>query len=182
MLLTHLGPEFRPVAATLFYGALRISEALELTWGDISFETMVISVPGTKTTASRATVPLLPALERELITHRSNQAGKGLGFIKREALAFQTRTGKSPGRRNVLRAVQTAARGAGLNPEGAPPIGLHDLRHSAAGLAFAALPLNEVSRFLRHANPRVTSTVYGGLSDAAAAAIGEKLANAGFGA
>ena len=70
----------------------------------------------------------------------------------------------------------------GADPERVPPLGLHDLRHSAAGLAFAALPLNEVSRLLRHANPRVTSTVYGGLGDDAAAAIGQKLAKAGFGA
>jgi integrase len=56
------------------------------------------------------------------------------------------------------------------------------LRHSAAGIAFEALPLNQVSRLLRHANPRVTSTVYGGLSDHVAAAIGQKLSEAGFGA
>ena len=48
-------------------------------------------------------------------------------------------------------------------------MGLHDLRHSAAGLAFESLALNEVSRLLRHANPRVTTTVYGGISDDAAA-------------
>jgi integrase len=161
---------------------LRVSEALTITWADIDFETKVISVPGTKTEASRDTVPLLPALERELRTHRIKQADKGLSFIKADVLVFQTRTGKSPGRRNVLRAVQTAAGAAGLDPEGTQPLGLHDLRHSAAGLAFAALPLNEVSRLLRHANPRVTSTIYGGLSDDAAAAIGEKLANSGFGA
>jgi hypothetical protein len=41
--------------------------------------------------------------------------------------------------------------------------------------------VNEVSRLLRHANPRVTTTVYGGLSDEAGAGIGEKLKNAGFG-
>jgi len=80
------------------------------------------------------------------------------------------------------RAVQTAATNAKLNPESAQPIGLHDLRHSAAGLAFESLALNEVSRLLRHANSRVTATVYGGLSDEAAAGIGEKLKNAGFGA
>jgi integrase len=181
-LLAHLGPEFRPVAAILFYGALRVSEALALTWAGIDFVAKVISVPGTKTEASRDTVPLLPALERELRAHRSNQAARDLSFINADALVFQTRTGKSPGRRNALRAVQTAAQNAGLNREGQQPVGLHDLRHSAAGLAFAALPLNEVSRLLRHANPRVTSTVYGGLSDDAAAVIGEKLANAGFGA
>ena len=122
------------------------------------------------------------AESRTASSHRSKQADKGLSFIKADATVLQTRTGKSPGRRNVLRAVQTAATLAGLNPEGMPPLGLHDLRHSAAGLAFAALPLNEVCRLLRHANPRVTSTVYGGLNDDAAAAIGEKLVNAGFGA
>jgi hypothetical protein len=38
-----------------------------------------------------------------------------------------------------------------------------------------------VSRLLRHANPRVTTTVYGGINDDTATAIGDKLANAGFG-
>jgi phage replication-related protein YjqB (UPF0714/DUF867 family) len=37
-----------------------------------------------------------------------------------------------------------------------------------------------VSRLLRHANPRVTTTVYGGINDGAARAIGSKLTNAGF--
>ena len=40
---------------------------------------------------------------------------------------------------------------------------------------------SEVSRLLRHANPRVTTTVYGGINDDAATAIGNKLTNAGFG-
>ena len=174
-LLAKLGPEFRPVAATLFYAALRVSEALALTWADIDLDNATIAVPGTKTEASKATVPLLPALARELRAHRSRQAAKSLTLIHADALVFQTRGGKSPGRRNVLRAVQTAATNAGLNPTGAQPIGLHDLRHSAAGLAFESLALNEVSRLLRHANPRVTATVYGGLSDEAAAGIGQKL-------
>ena len=112
-LLTKLSHEFRPVAATLFYGTLRISEGLALTWADVDFENATIAVPGTKTEASKAS---------------------------------------------------------------------HDLRHSAAGLAFESFAVNEVSRLLRHAHPRVTTTVYGGLSDKAAAGIGEKLKNAGFGA
>ncbi len=82
----------------------------------------------------------------------------------------------------MLRAVQRAAGKAGLNTDGGEPIGLHDLRHSTAGLAFESLALNEVSRLLRHANPRVTTVVYGGISDDAAASIGAKLANGGFGA
>jgi integrase len=181
-LLNTLGAEFRPIAATLFYAALRISEALALTWADLDFDNTVISVPGTKTRASRDTVPLLPALARELRAHRNRQATRRLNLIQADALVFQTRNGHSPGRRNVLRAVQRAADKAGLNTEGTPPIGLHDLRHSTAGLAFESLALNEVSRLLRHANPRVTTTVYGGLSDNAAASIGTKLARGGFGA
>jgi integrase len=181
-LLGKLSAESRPVAATLFYAALRISEALALTWADVDFDHGMISVPGTRTEASCDTVPLLPAHSRELRIHRNRQAAKGLSFVQQDALVFQTRTGRSPGRRNILRAVQTAASAAGLNPDGTQPIGLHDLRHSAAGLAFGSLALNEVSRLLRHANPRVTTTVYGGINDDVAAAIGAKLAQAGFGA
>jgi integrase len=181
-LLAKMSDEFRPVAATLFYAALRVSEALALTWTDVDFDAATIAVPGTKTEASKAGVPLLPALARELRAYRGRQAKKSLTLVRADALIFQTRGGKSPGRRNVLRAVQTAATNAKLNPKGAEPIGLHDLRHSAAGVAFESLALNEVSRLLRHANPRVTTAVYGGLSDEAAAGIGEKLKNAGFGA
>jgi integrase len=181
ILLAMMTPEFRPIAETLFYGALRIGEALALTWRDVDFENAVIAVPGTKTEASRNTVPLLPALGRELRSHRNRQAERGLERVRADALVFQTRTGSSPGRRNVLRAVQRAADKVGLNTDGAEPIGLHDLRHSTAGLAFESLALNEVSRLLRHANPRVTTAVYGGISDDAAASIGAKLADGGFG-
>src|SRR5262245_4635673 len=68
------------------------------------------------------------------------------------ARVLTTRTGNSPARRNVLRAVQGAAIAAGPNRDGAEPIALHDLRHSAAGA------LDQVSRLLRQANPRVTTT------------------------
>jgi integrase len=181
-LLAMMTPEFKPIAATLFYGALRIGEALALTWKDVDFDDAVIAVPGTKTEASRNTVPLLPALARELRSHRNRQAERGLDRLRADALVFQTRSGSSPGRRNVLRAVQRAADKAGMNTDGSEPIGLHDLRHSTAGVAFESLALNEVSRLLRHANPRVTTAVYGGISDDAAASIGAKLADGGFGA
>jgi integrase len=69
-----MSDEFRPVAATLFYAALPISEALALTWADVDFDTAMIAVPGTKTDASKASVPLLPALGRELSAHRGRQA------------------------------------------------------------------------------------------------------------
>jgi integrase len=172
---------FRPVAATCFWGALRISEALRLTWAHIEFEAETIQVPGTKTEASEASVPLLPALARELRAHRERQAGEGFDRIRSSALVFQTLRGESPGRRNALRALQTAAEKAGLRGEGQEPVGLHDLRHSLAANSFA-LGLNdvEVARLLRHANPRVTMTIYAGLVDEEASKLGEKLTAGGF--
>ena len=138
-------------------------------------------MPGTKTEASRASVPLLPALARELYAHRQRQARLGFERLQPGSLVFVTRTGKSPGRRNVLRAVQRAAEKIGLWGPGAQPVGLHDLRHSAAGVAFESLALNEVSRLLRQESSG-HGRCHGGISDEAAAAIGGKLTAAGFGA
>jgi integrase len=63
------------------------------------------------------------------------------------------------------------------------PVGLHDLRHSFAANSFAlGLTDVEVARLLRHANPRVTTTVYAGLVEGEATRLGERLAAGGFGA
>ena len=72
----------------------------------------------TKTPASRAAVPLLPALERELRAHRSRQAERDLRFTHRDALVFSTSRGKPQSRRNALRAVQQPVDEVGLNGEG----------------------------------------------------------------
>lgn len=179
-LLVALSDESRPIAAACFYGGLRISEALKLTWAALDFAGQSIAVPGTKTTASRAEVPLLPALARELQAHRERQAQQGFERIGPEALVFQTASGRSPSRRNLLRAVQAAARRAGLVAEGQEQVGLHDLRHSLAANAFGlGLSPAEVARLLRHANPRVTLSVYGGLTSDAVASLGSKLAAMG---
>jgi integrase len=64
--------------------------------------------------------------------------------------------------------------------EGQQPVRMHDLRHSLAANAFA-LGLNplKVSRLLRHSTAQVTMTVYAGLTDDAATALGTKLAKLG---
>jgi integrase len=182
-ILAEMTDAFRPVAATCFWTAMRISETLALRWRDIDFETETIDVPGTKTEGSKAPVPLLPALARELRAHREQQAKRGFGRIRPDALVFQTSHGNSPGRRNALRALQTAAANAGLVAEGQEPVGLHDLRHSLAANSFAlGLTDVEVSRMLRHANPRVTLTVYADLlEDEASTKLGQKLTAGGFG-
>ena len=147
-LLAELSDTFRPVAAACAYAAMRISEALGLTWENINFSGGTITITGqlgtggdrvaTKTEASAATVPLLPALARELRAHRSRQASRDLRLVHADALVFVTARGKPQSRRNALRAVYTAGDAVGLNGDDREPVGLHDLRHSFVALAFDA--------------------------------------------
>jgi integrase len=70
-LLAKLGETFRPVVACCTFAALRISEALGLTWRDVDFDANTLTIRGqlgtdgtvvpVKSAASAATVPLLPA-------------------------------------------------------------------------------------------------------------------------
>ncbi len=174
-LFDNLTDDFRPIAATCYWAALRVSEALALTWENIDVVEHQLHVVGSKTLASTASLPLVSELEDQLRQHRSRQEHRGLA-IDATSLVFQTRGGRSPGRRNVHRAVARAAVKAGLVPPGKEPVGVHDLRHSFAALAFdGGLSLTEVARLLRHASPNVTSRVYGGLSDPGIAALGQKL-------
>ncbi len=146
----------------------------------MDFEAKTILVPGTKTEASKATVPLLPALEAELRAHRERQGKRGFSRIQQDALCFATKSGKLKGRRNLLHAVNGAAKRAGLVQEGQEPVGNHDLRHSLAANAYAVgLSDLEVARTLRHANPQITRTVYAGITAEAETAIASKLAAIG---
>jgi integrase len=150
---------------------------LALRWSDVDFDNAMLTVRGTKTDASDATIPLLPALATELRAHRERQGKRGFARIRPDSLVFQTVTGKPLHRRNVLRAVQNAADKAGLNGEGREPVGCHDLRHSCAAFAFSlAMTPVEVARLLRHSDPAVTLSVYAGLDDASVAKLGQKLA------
>jgi integrase len=191
-LLARMTDTFLPIAACCALAGLRVSEALGLTWGNVDFEAKTITVTGqlglngervpAKTTSSSAPVPLLPALERELRTHRSRQASRDLRFTHRDSLVFSTTRGKPQSRRNALRAVQHAGDEVGLNGEGRERVGLHDLRHSFVAIALAnGVTLPEAAMLARHANPRVTLAVYAGLTDGAREVAVDKLLSAGFG-
>ena len=89
---------------TCAYAALRISEALGLRWRDLDFNAGTITVAGqlgtkgerlttTKTPASASTLPMLPALRRELLAHRSRQASRNLALVHADALVFTTARG-----------------------------------------------------------------------------------------
>jgi integrase len=94
-LLANLSDTFRPVAAVCAYAGLRISEAIGLVWADIDLEAGVVTVArqldddGTlradvKTLSSRATVPLLPVLVRELrATARARPSAIFVSYIAR---------------------------------------------------------------------------------------------------
>ena len=116
-LLEKMSDESRPVAATCYWAALRVSEALRLTWGDIDFDAKLVSVPGSKTEASKATIPLLPALAEELCAHRQRQRIESIG----QSLVFTTASGRPLARRNVLRAVTNAGKRAGYSPKAQSP-------------------------------------------------------------
>ncbi len=175
-LLAELGDEFRPVAACCAYGALRISEALALTWADVDFAAGMVAVPGTKTEASAQSVPMIPALAVELQHHRQRVASQSLARARADSLVFSTASGQAQDRRNALRAVYVAGDRAALNGDGVERVGLHDLRHSCAGLLLAAgVTMPKVAAVLRHSNPRITADVYAGLVETGRAELGADL-------
>jgi integrase len=189
-LLADLGDEFRPVAAVCAFAALRISEALGLQWGDIDFAEGTLSVSKQlsrdgrklvelKTRSSEAVLSLPAPLAAELRAHRDREARRGFDRIGAEALVFATRTGRPQSKRNALRALQVSAERLGIEGQDGQPLGLHDLRHSTAGLLReAGLPDESIALVLRHANSKVTSIMYGSRSDEAKVAVRRAAAEA----
>ena len=188
-LLDQMGDTFRPVAAvcarTRGYGYPRHSG---FRWRDIDLKAGTISVTAQfgadgarvplKTPASAATVPMLSTLTDELHGHRSRIPAQMFTRMF-DALVFVTASGRPHSRRNVLRAVYAAGNAAGLNGENREPVGVHDLRHSFVAIALAVgLTLPEAAALARHANPRVTATVYAGLTDQSREQLAAKLAKA----
>jgi excisionase family DNA binding protein len=118
----------------------------------------------------------------ELRDHRSGQGSVDLRRVHADALVIQTSRGRPQSRRNALRAVHKAGDKAGLNGGGRQPVGLQDLRHSFVALALASnASLAEAAALARHANAKVTATVYAGLTDGGREVAAAKLVEAGFG-
>lgn len=193
-LFAEMTDTFRPVAMACAYTGLRVSEALGLRWRDVDLDADTLDVTGqlgnagerlatTKTQASAATMRVLPALRRELKAHRSRQAARNIALVGPDALVFTTTSGKPQSRRNALRAIHAAGDAAGLNGEGVERVGMHDLRHSLVAIALEqGLTAPEVALLARHANARVTMTVYAGLTRDGREQAAAKLAEGGFGA
>ena len=192
-LIESIGPVFRPVIVACATTALRISEALGLRWRDIDLDAGTIRVTrqldddlttreDVKSPASRATVRILPALDRELRALRTARAEIDVRRSHRDALVFVTSRGRPQSRRNALRALHAAGDACGLNGNGRERVGLHDLRHSLVSQVLAGTHhLDVTTAVARHANSGVTSTMYVGLTDSRRAGITRQLVDAGIG-
>ena len=176
-LLEHMTPQFRPIAATCYWAGLRVSEALDLRWADVDLAEEFFMSRERSRRRVRDLVPVVDDLAEEFMTHLRRRTDRdGEAAVVNEDFVFRTPSGKSPGRRNVHRAVARAAEKARLSNDGREPVGVHDLRHSFAARALAGgLSIVETSRLLRHANAHVTGTIYAGLNDDDLAALGERL-------
>jgi integrase len=190
-LLPTLGDEFRPIVAVLVFLALRVSECLGLCWGDLDLVNGTATIRrqlgrdgctlvGLKTRGSGATLTIPAPLIVELRSHRERQARLGFERVGADRLVFVTRAGvRSPGRRNVLRAIQRSAERLGLRNEAGELLGAHDLRHSTAGLLRdAGMSDEDIAPVLRHSNSRTTSQMYGGRAEDAIRGVRERAAEA----
>lgn len=111
-----------------------------------------------KTVKSRRSVPLPPMTVTALETHRRRQLEEqaARGELGRPWLVFTTPRGLPIHGSNLLPAWYAALARLGL-----PRVTIHDARHSAATILFAAgVPLPVISDMLGHSTIRVTSDLY----------------------
>jgi integrase len=144
---------------------LRASELLALKWGDISFDSLEISlsrgvvqqvIGDVKTEASRKPLPLDPDMAQSLLAWRR------VSPFNRETdwvFASPEMDGKQPyWPENLLRRhIRPAAKRCGINKA----IGWHTFRHSyATHLKANGEDVKVVQESLRHANSRITLDTY----------------------
>ena len=125
-------------------------------------DALVITEP--KTTRSRRTVPISPAVVAMLKSHKAIQAAERLragDHWTDSGLVFTTEAGTPVEPRNILRAIETAA-----DKIGVVDVGVHTLRHSAA-TAWLDAGVHIKSDLLGHSSISVTGDIYGHASDAA---------------
>jgi integrase len=150
---------------------MREAEMLALTWENIDLDAATVTVAATlhrvdgewktrdpKTEKSRRTIPLTPVAIDALRLHRirqlEEQAEKGV--MGKAGLVFATSRGQPLHGSNLSKLLY-----ANLDRLGLPRVTVHDLRHSAATVLFAAgVPLPVISDILGHSTIRVTADLY----------------------
>lgn len=151
----------------LAVGALRVAATIARVDGALS-----ISEP--KTARSRRLIPLSKPVVAMLREHRLRQKQERLraGNQWREnGLVFTTELGSPVDPRNLLRVIETAAQGAGV--EG---VVVHTLRHSAAAAWLeGGVHIKAVADLLGHSSISITGDIYGHAEDSTARAAVDDL-------
>lgn len=152
----------RALLATLALAGLRISEALDLRWRDVSLDNRRLQVASSKTDAGIREVDLTPALRDLLAEHRA-----GSSFTKPTDFVFATREGHRDNPSNVrnrLLATAVEQANAALCAEGREPIGAvtpHSLRRTFISLLLAAgADVPYVMAQAGHTDPKMTLGLY----------------------
>lgn len=170
------GDHLEPLAVTMVFAGLRLSEAVGLTWERVDFEKGTLRVDrqlqrqlsddaqgstfrlsAVKTVGSMATVPVAGRALEQLRLLRGKRLLEGHSLPGQlSGLVFLTPQGTPWHRKSLLVAFNRLYRSVGL-----PPLGVHALRHTCASILInnGASPL-EVQRHLRHASVRTTLEDY----------------------
>lgn len=145
-------PRYYPVFLWLYRTAMRLGDALRLTWGNVDIESGRVHLHMGKTGAAHA-ISLHPdavtALQVARLQHPSQHPGK-------TDLIFCTKKGTSYPRQALQVNCRRASEALGFR------VHPHLLRHTAAvELLHAGAPVVAVQRFLGHATPAQTLNTYG---------------------
>jgi integrase len=150
---------------------MREAEMLGLTWDDIDLDAGTIRVRSTlqrvdgewklldpKTEKSKRDVALPPVTVAALREHRIRQLAEQAkaGKLGKSGLVFTTERGHPIHGSNLTKVLY-----AHLERLGLPKVTVHDLRHSAATVLYAAgIPLESIADMLGHSTTRVTADLY----------------------
>jgi integrase len=155
-----------PALALAAYAGLRLGEVRALAWSNIDVKTNMITVhrsllpDGTakdpKTDAGKRTIPMLPALRRELLAWKIKAPHK-----RPHDLIIGTAAGKPVEERNLRRAFD-GAKDATKIDVGETRLSWHALRHSAASMLATELelPATTLAAVIGHADAGITLRVY----------------------
>jgi integrase len=160
--------DYTPLLRLCVTIGLRLGEALGLRWEDFSKDEGTLQVRRqwtkfgeygpTKTSSSVRKLKLPSDLREELIALRLRS-----GFSQDDHPVFAARSGRPLGHRNVTqRGFEPARDLAGLPGS----LTFHDLRHSCASRLLAkGEPAANVAKYLGHANPAITLSIYAHVHD-----------------
>jgi integrase/recombinase XerD len=175
LLAATSNPQEAVVLALLRWAGLRVGEACALTWRDVDLERGELRVRRSKTDSGIRTVPVLPALDREL--RRWQRLIERDGRHRPDGPVLVTRNGTPMKAQFAWRLVKRVAERAGVRARPAvddsgwnvSEVTPHTLRRTyATDLLNREVRLETVSKALGHSDTRVTSSYYAELLDSTA--------------